>query len=344
MNTVDQVSPRSGQLLKTLIERHIESGQPVSSKALASENVVALSAASIRNLLAELEQQGFLQSPHTSAGRVPTAQGYRFFVDTLLTIKPMSEALVERLSEGLDPDKSAAGLIETASNLVSSITSLAGLVTLPKSERMVLRQIEFLPLTSERILVITVLNNKEVQNRVIHSEQAFTAAQLQQAANYLNHHFVGCTLHEARAQLLAAMRDDSQHLHQAMQGLLDVATKALSIDEADGYVVAGERNLLNAGEGNEHAVQELFQAFSQKQDILQLLDRCLSSEGVQLFIGEESGYKVFDDYSLITAPYQVEGQQLGVLAVLGPTRMAYDKVIPAVDATAKVLSGALNHF
>lgn len=335
---------RAQHLLKLLVERYIRDGQPVGSRVLAEEAAIPFSPATIRNVLAELEEQGFLSSPHTSAGRVPTTQGYRLFVDTLLTVKPVDQIQIEQFQQLLNPDLTIPDLLSSTSTLLSEISKLVGLVTLPRRERLTIRHVEFLPLSGNRILVILVFSDREVQNRIIHTDRKYSANELQQAANYLNTQYAGMELAIVRKHLLEAMRADQEHMDKLMRATLDIAEKAFenSIEQED-YVLAGQTHLLNWGDiTNISHLRQLFEAFSEKHAILHLLDQCLNAEGIQIFIGEESGYGIFGEYSIVTAPYSVEDQVVGVLAVLGPTRMPYDRVIPLVDVTAKLLSAALN--
>jgi heat-inducible transcriptional repressor len=296
----------------------------------------------VRNILSDLEAQGFVRSPHTSAGKIPTNRGLRLFVDSLLTVQPLDEAQVVRLRGELDPDLSPKELVESASKALSHLTHMTCLITLPRRDRVALRHVEFLPLSGNRVLVILVLNDREVQNRVIRTDRAYEESELNQAANYINREFGGLSLLKVREALLESMQADKDHMDGLMQTALDVASRAFEEgDETDNeLVVAGETNLLDVGDTNQ--VRRLFDAFSRKGSILHLLDRSLNSQGIQLFIGEESGYGLLDEMSLITTSYQVHGQLAGVLGVVGPTRMAYQDVIPVVDVTARVLSAAMN--
>ncbi len=340
------LNERAQHLFKCLVERYIRDGQPVGSRTLSDEMGLCLSSATIRNVLADLEEQGYLRSLHTSSGRVPTARGYRFFVDSLLTVQPLQEEMVQQFQQQLDPDLNVPSLVNSASTLLSRITHLAGLVTVPRHERVIVRHMEFLPLSGNRVLVILVLNEREVQNRIIYTDRSYSQSELQQAANYLNSNFAGLDLTHARQKILSSMAADRDSVNAFMQTALDVASKGLNINATsnpDDYVMAGQANLIGmAEESGVESLRSLFEAFTQKQVILGLLDHCLNAEGVQLYIGEESGYQALDDCSLVTAPYSVSGEVVGVLAVIGPTRMAYDKVIPVVDLTAKLLSAALN--
>lgn len=303
-----------------------------------------LSSATIRNVMADLEEAGFIRAPHTSAGRVPTDKGYRFFVDSLLTVDPLAPSEIDRLKVRLDDDAGTEGLVETASNLLSGVTHLAGVVTLPRRNHSRLRHVEFLPLSDQRVLAILVVNEKEVQNRVIHTEREFSRDQLQAVANYLNAQFAGrdvTTVRETLLQEMAAHRDD---MNELMDSVISVASQVFGEQEQrEDYVLAGETNLMTFSELSDvEKLRELFQAFNEKRDILHLLDRCLAADGIQIFIGQESGYRAFDGVSLVTSTYRVEKDVVGVLGVIGPTRMAYDRVIPIVDVTAKLLGHALN--
>jgi heat-inducible transcriptional repressor len=337
------ISERARILLKTLVERHIRDGQPVGSRTLLEEAGLPVSAATIRNVMSDLEEKGYLHSPHTSAGRVPTALGYRLFVDSLLQVKPLDEEAVARMRAELNPDKSSTELVQSASALLSSITAQAGLVTVPRQEAHQLRQVEFLPLSGDRVLVILVINEREVQNRIIHTQRVFTEAQLREAAAMVNQRFAGRPLNQVKEQILQEMQDARSRIDSYLQASLDLANQALE-QEADGEecMVVGESRLVGNATAEEMLqLRGLFDAFERKKDLLHLLERCSRAEGIQIFIGEEAGYKVFGNYSVITAPYTDGDRMLGVLGVIGPTRMAYERVIPIVDVTARMLSSAL---
>ena len=338
-----EISERARILLKALVERHIRDGQPVGSSTLVKEAGLPVSAATVRNVMSDLEELGYLHSPHTSAGRVPTAMGYRLFVDSLLQVKPLEAEAVSVLRAELNPDKSAAELVHSASGLLSSITAQAGLVTVPRQEAPQLRQVEFLPLSGDRVLVILVVNEREVQNRIIHVQRPFTEGQLREAAAMVNERFAGQPLQVVQERLLLEMQEARNQIDNYLAAALDLASKALEQGEtSDEYVVAGESRLLGNATAEEILkLRELFDAFEQKKDLLHLLERCSHADGVQIFIGEEAGYEVFGDYSVITAPYSDGSRTLGVLGVIGPTRMAYERVIPIVDVTARMLSSAL---
>ncbi|MFV8818343.1 heat-inducible transcriptional repressor HrcA [Haliea sp. E17] len=341
--TSDVISDRAKVLLKTLIQKHISDGQPVGSKTLMQASGLAVSAATIRNVMSDLEERGFLASPHTSAGRIPTAQGYRFFVDCLLQVQPLEQEAVQFLRHGLNPDKSTGELVQSASSLLSNITAQAGLITVPRKEPGQLRQVEFLPLSGDRVLVILVVNEREVQNRIIHTQRPFTEEELNAAASMVNQRFAGRPLQQVQEHLLREMQEARSQIDSYMQATLDLASKALDQDEgSEDCVVAGESRLLGGATADEmFKLRELFDAFERKKDLLHLLERCSQAQGVQVYIGDEAGYEVFGDYSVITAPYTDGARTLGVLGVIGPTRMAYERVIPIVDITARMLSSAL---
>jgi len=338
-----QVSPRAQQLFKLLVEQYIAEGTPVASKALATRREVQVSSATVRNIMVELETLGLVTSPHTSAGKIPTNQGYRFFVDSLLSIEPWEDARARQLEAELNPDLSPADLVSSASDLLSQITQMTCLVTTPLRNQINLRQVEFISLGSDRVLVILVLNDREVQNRVIHTEREYSDIELTQAANFINREFGGRSLIDIREAVIASMQADKDQMDQLMQAALDMAsaTFADGADDPDHeLLVSGENRLLDFSADTD-TVKTLFDAVSRKGRVLHLLDRCLQSSGVQLFIGEESGYQPLGDVSLVTSAYEVNGQLAGVLGVIGPTRMAYKDVIPVVDVTARVLSAAM---
>lgn len=337
------INERAQQLLKVLVESYIENGLPVGSKKLLDQSDLTVSPATVRNVMADLEEKGYLSSPHTSAGRVPTPMGYRFFVDCLINVEPIENSALLKLGKRLDPDMSYQELVASASSLLSDVTHMAGVVTLPKREQVLLRHVEFLHLSEKRVLVILVLDGHEVQNRIIYTQREYSENQLKEAANYINQSFAGEPLSNIRKGLLDSMQSDREHMDSLMQTAMELAGKAFSTEEVSDYVVAGQENLFElAREQALESLRDLFHAFSLKGDILQLLDKCTDTQGVQLFIGEESGYKPLDECSVITSAYQVEGELVGVLGVIGPTRMAYNKVIPIVDATARILSVAMD--
>ncbi len=340
------LNERAQQLLRVLVERYIDSGEPVGSRTLARDSGLDLSPATVRNVMADLEELGFVRSPHTSAGRMPTVRGYRFFVDSLLQVQPLDSEQVAALRRELHPEVNHDRLVASASSLLSGITRMAGVVTLPRREHAALRRLDFLPLSGNRVLVILIFNEGEVQNRIIQTDRAYSAAELEQAANLLNSLFAGKDIAEVRASLIEDMRRARQDMNELMNTAVEMAERVFIKEEAaedEDVVVAGQTNLMTFRElGDVEKLRNLFEVFNSKRDLLHLLDQSLSAEGVQIFIGEESGYQVLDECSVVTAPYSVEGEVVGVLGVIGPTRMAYDRVIPIVDATARLLGAALN--
>lgn len=332
------------QLLKTLIERYISDGQPVGSRVLSKDSDLKLSPATIRNVMADLEDMGLIHSPHTSAGRVPTVSGYRLFVDSLLTVKPLEIQELHRLHHGLSSVDDQNQALSTASRLLSELTQMAGVVTLPKREALYLRHVEFLPLSNSRVLVIFVTNEQEVHNKIIHTSRLFNPSELQQAANYLNAMYSGRSLTAVRDAVLQELRADRERMNQMMLDAIEMAQLAFDADnKKEDFVLSGETNLMGFSElSDRDRLRSLFEAFSQKQGVIHLLDQCMKADGVQIFIGEESGYQAFDHCSLVTSSYSVSDEVVGVLGVIGPTRMAYEKIIPYVDMTAKLLSAALN--
>lgn len=338
---------RAQQLLKVLVQRYIREGQPTGSRTLTRESGLNISPATVRNIMADLEEAGYVKAPHTSAGRVPTDLGYRFFVDSLLTVNPLQSWEIEQLRIHLDRGSNADALIDSASNLLSGLTQLAGVVTIPRRHSGSVRQLGFLPLSERRVLAILVVNEQEVQNRVLQTDRDYSGAELERIANYLNAEFVGKDIEQIRAALIDAMNKDRKEMTELMSLAIEVArrlfTRPEDEDEDDDYVLAGETNLMTFAELSDiEKLKQLFEAFNQKRDIIHLLDRCLTAEGVQLFIGQESGYEVFDGVSLITSRYQTDDEVLGVLGVIGPTRIPYGRIIPIVDVTAKLLGHALN--
>jgi heat-inducible transcriptional repressor len=339
-----ELNERTQYLFKSLIERYIRDGHPVGSRTLAKDSGLDLSPATIRNIMADLEEMGYLSSPHTSAGRVPTVLGYRFFIDSLLQIKPLGGLEVDNLRRQLNPLKTTTDLVQSVSSLLSGLTQLAGVVMVPRRNYQTLRQVEFLPLSDNRVLAILVVNEQEVQNRIIRTQRPYADAELHQIANYLNAQFAGKDLSQARTALLQDMQHTRETMNQMMESVIEMANQVFETDSADeDYVVAGQTNLMSIAElADMEKLRRLFDAFNRKRDILHLFDQCLHAQGVQIFIGEEAGSEDLKGCSVVTAPYSVDGKALGVLGVIGPTRMAYERVIPVVEVTAKLLASALN--
>ena len=334
---------RSRTLLKTLIERYIADGQPVGSRALSKFSGLDLSAATVRNVMADLEELGLIASPHTSAGRVPTPRGYRFFVDSLLTMQPLASEKIHAIEGQLHPSQPQQ-LLSSASQLLSGLTHFAGIVLTPRRQAPRIRQMEFVSLSDKRILLILVTTAGDVQNRILFTERPYSPSELVVATNYLNQYFSGHDFEHIRNRI----KEDLLQLRGDLQGLMAAALAAG--DEAmnrvdEQYVISGERNLLEVEElsSNMKRLRELFDLFEQRTALMQLLDISHRADGIQIFIGGESGLAPLDECSVVTAPYEVDGQIVGSVGVIGPTRMAYERVIPIVDITAKLLSSALTY-
>ena len=333
---------RARILLKTLIERYIAEGQPVGSRALSRHSGLELSPATVRNVMSDLEELGLITSPHTSAGRVPTALGYRFFVDSLLTVQPLEASRIESLADELALDQPGR-LISSASSLLSRLTHFAGVVVTPQQQTHV-RLIEFVQLSDTRVLLIIVTAQGDVQNRILHTRRLYSPAELVEAANYLTEQFAGLSFEEMRHRL----RHELVSLHDEMSELLR-ATAAAGDDAIEQstphYVLSGETNLLGIDDlsSNMTKLRELFALFEKKTSLMQLLDLSTQASGVRIFIGAESGVPELHGCSVITAGYERDGELVGSLGVIGPTRMAYDQVIPLVDITARLLSNALSY-
>lgn len=333
---------RAQILLKTLVEHYISEGQPIGSRTLLQHSGLDVSPATIRNVMSDLEQLGFIASPHTSSGRIPTQKGYRLFVDSLLTVQSLDNRAVEQLRSGLSsPDPQA--LINNAADMLSQLTQFAGLVLIPKRTRNVLKHLEFVHLSDKKILVILVTEDGQVQNRILLTEKSFTASELTAASNYVNTHCCGLTLEEIQRTLKQELQQMQADINRLMTAALEAANQPEQ-SEKESVVIAGERNLLQVDElsTNVGSLRKLFEIFERRTALMQLLDQSQRAEGVQIFIGGESGYLPLDECSMVTAPYEVDGQVVGTLGVIGPTRMAYERIIPIVDVTAKLLSTALS--
>jgi len=333
---------RSRILLKTLIERYIADGQPVGSRALSRSSGLELSPATVRNVMSDLEEMGYIASPHTSAGRVPTALGYRFFVDTLLTVQPMANVRVQELQTQFRPNQPQR-LINSASHLLSELTRFAGVVVAPHREATLIRQIEFVGLAENRILLIIVTTDGDVQNRILLTRRAYSAGELAAAAGYLNEHYAGLAFDEIRLRVQAELRQLRSDMSELMAAAVEAGSAAAE-ETALEYVISGETNLLDVEDlsSNMARLRELFRLFEQRTGLMQLLNISRHAEGVQIFIGNESGLSQLDGCSVVAAPYEVDGHIVGSVGVIGPTRMAYDRVIPIVDITARLLSNALS--
>ena len=345
MTTVPEINltERAETLLRELVRRYISDGEPVGSRTLSRESGLDLSAATIRNVMSDLEDLGLIRAPHTSAGRIPTQLGYRVFVNTMLKVKPLDSTSVKEINSGLASARDPDELMGTASELLSQITHFAGVVLLPGGEHANFRQIEFLPLADDRILAILVTADGRVQNRVLLADRKYSPSELVEAANYFNEQYSGQSLTGVRQRLLQDMERDSASMNRIMRTAVAMA-KELFTEEtvSEGVVVSGETNLMSVPDFDQlEKLREIFDAFKAKQDLLQLLDKSMNARGISIFIGEESGYNALTECSVVTAPYESDGRCIGVLGVVGPTRMSYEEVIPVVDITARFLGNAL---
>ena len=336
-------SHRARRILSAIIDKYIEEGIPIGSKSLSLADNIGLSPASIRNVMSDLEELGFIASPYTSSGRVPTSKGYRFFIDSLLKLQPVEATELERIKKRVNLHESnSRELAISVSNTLSAITKLAGIVTIPKQQVTRLKEIDFIQLSEKRILAIIVMNETEVENRILQMKRDYSKDELKQASNYINTHYKGRSLSYIKKHLINELMQTKEAVNSLMSDLIDIADQVLDFDESDEYIVAGQRRLMDFHELSDiKKLRQLFDAFKEKQQLLELLDKSMSTSGIQIFIGEESGYQMFDNCTLITSPYTTEDGAIGVLGVIGPTRIAYQKVIPIVDITAKLLGKSL---
>jgi heat-inducible transcriptional repressor len=338
-----QLDTRAQTLLKTLVERYIADGQPVGSRALSKISGLELSAATIRNIMSDLEQMGLVASPHTSAGRVPTPRGYRMFVDRLLTVQDIDESALESRVQARIISGSPQKVIANAAQVLSSLSQFAGVVMTARQES-IFKQVEFLRLSEKRILLVVVAPNDDVHNRLLLTDVDYTATQLTQAANYLNQHFSGMNFNEIRLHLSSELRQLRDDMTNLMQVAVEASNDAMA-EHSEDMVISGERNLLNVQDlsFNMGSLRKMFDMFEQKTSLMALLDVSGRASGVQIFIGGDSNLVPLDEMSVVTAPYTVNGRIVGTLGVIGPTRMAYERVISIVDITAKLLSNALSN-
>jgi heat-inducible transcriptional repressor len=333
---------RAKTLLKTLVERYIAEGEPVGSRTLSRASGLELSPATIRNVMADLEELGLIVSPHTSAGRIPTARGYRLFVDTMLTAQPPRERDMaqQQFEPQLQPDQPQR-VIANAANLLSSLSKFVGVVTAPRKAS-VFHHIEFMRLSERRVLVIMVSPDGDVQNRVIFTAQDYTQAQLVEASNYLTQNYAGLTIEDVRERLKTEVEALRGEIAALMQAAVQVGSEAH--DSQERVVIAGERNLLTVRDFSSDmgSLRKLFDIFEQKTQLIRLLEVSSKAEGVRIFIGGESLVVPFEELSVVSAPYEVNGQVVGTLGVIGPTRMAYDRMIQIVDITSRLVTNALS--
>ncbi len=332
---------RAKTLLKTLVERYIADGQPVGSRTLSKASGLELSPATIRNVMADLEDLGLIASPHTSAGRIPTARGYRLFVDTMLTAEPHRLAGVDLAEPHLPPDQPQR-VITNAAQLLSNLSSFVGVVTAPRKAS-VFHHIEFMRLSERRVLVILVAPDGDVQNRVIFTNQDYTSAQLQEASHHLTTHYAGLTIEEVRERLKTEVDALRGEISSLMQAAVQAGSEAIA-DSQEQVVISGERNLLTVQDFSNDlgSLRRLFDLFEQKTQLIRLLDVSSRAEGVRIYIGGESMVVPYEELSVVSAPYEVDGRIVGTLGVIGPTRMAYDRMIQIVDITARLVSNALS--
>jgi heat-inducible transcriptional repressor len=336
---------RALSLLKTLVERYIAEGQPIGSRTLSRASGLELSPATIRNVMADLEELGLIASPHTSAGRVPTARGYRLFVDMMMTTRPLETTQLSpelaSVREQLLPDQPQR-VIAQAAQLLSNLSHFVGVVTAPRRPGVV-RHIEFLRLGERRVLLILVTTDADVQNRMIITARDYTESELVEATNYVNAHYAGLDIEGMRDRLrseIVALRDE---IAQLMQAAVQAGSEAIS--EGDQVVVSGERNLLGVQDFGQNmgSLRKLFDVFEKKADLMRLLEVSSRAEGVRIYIGGESGVVPFEELSVVSAPYEVDGRVVGTLGVIGPTRMPYDRMVQIVDITSRLVGNVLSH-
>ncbi len=328
---------RAKLLLKALVERYIADGQPIGSRTLSRASGLELSPATIRNVMSDLEELGLIASPHTSAGRIPTARGYRLFVDTMLTVN--RQDIVQPTLAAEQPQK----VITNAAQLLSNLSQFVGVVMAPRRSS-VFRHIEFMRLSEKRILVIIVAPDGDVQNRVIFTESDYTQSQLVEASNFITTHYAGMAIEQVREKLKTEIEQLRSEIAVLMQAAVQVSSESLAQGDAE-VVISGERNLLSVSDFSTDMGQlrRAFELFEQKAQLMRLLDVSSQAEGVRIFIGGESHIVPFEELSVVSAPYEVDGQIVGTLGVIGPTRMAYDRMIQIVDITSKLVSNALSH-
>jgi len=337
---------RAESVLKNLVETYIQQGQPIGSRTLSKLPALGVSSATVRNVMSDLEELGLIIAPHTSAGRIPTSQGYRLFVDSMVRSTTMTRQAIDRLSEGFSQETDPEALLAHASEVLSELTNFAGVVLLPNKSVTRFHQLEFMPLSESRILAILVTEDGRVQNRVLPVTQNYKESELIEAANFFNHRYKGTTLEEVRHKLISDMQEDNDAMHRLNHEAMLAASKVIN-EEDDAHdqdvVLSGEQQLLNVPDLCQiETLQKLFDAFKTKRDLLDLLDRSMKADGISVFIGEESGYSSLGECSVVASPYEVEGKSIGTLGVIGPTRMAYNDIISVVDITAKLLSQALS--
>ncbi len=334
---------RTQAVFRQLIQSYTKDGQPVGSKSLAQQAGIDVSSATIRNIMSNLEHLGLVISPHTSAGRVPTQAGYRFFIDSLLEVIDLGKSAEKALNDTFTQDKTSNDLIQSASGIISQMTQLTGLISVARPSRVNVRHIEFMKLSERRILVIMVVNADKVHNKVIQVDRDYSNLELTEAARLLSRYLIGSDFSAAKLKLQEEIKTHKEDVNSIMESVLNVMGAVCGEGGQDALLTSGESNLLQFAELSDiNKLRDIFAIFNQKRDLLHILEGCSGANGVQIFIGSESGYNVLSDCTVIGAPYNLGGEVVGVLGVIGPTRMAYEKVIPAVDLTARLLSAALN--
>ena len=334
-----EIDTRTQHLLKTLINHHIADGQPVGSKTLTAYSGLDLSSESIRNIMKDLEDAGFISSPHTSAGRIPTHKGYRFFVDSLVTMKSPNKSDLDMLQSSLQTSNSK-DLVNITADTLSSMTNFAGVVMLPKAKKISFKHIEFLNLSKQRILVIIVTSDGNVQNRVLDTQEEYDQSTLIEASNFFNEHYKDLDISKIKEKIIEELSTMKKNMTNLMSAAVELSINP-KLDE--NLILTGQGKLLDTVDlsQNVKSIKKIIELFEKKTALLQLLEKSHQSSGMQIFIGEESGYQALDECSIVTAPYQSDGEVLGILGVIGPTRMAYERVIPIVDITAKMLSKSI---
>ena len=333
-----ELDKRAQSLLQMLVKLHVSDGQHVGSKTLSASSELEISPATIRNIMHDLEEAGFIASPHTSAGRVPTHKGYRFFVDSLVTVQSLDPKEIDNLKNQFNLSDSKH-LITSVANSLSDLTKFAGVVILPKAKKVKFKHIEFLSLSEKKVLLIVVTDDGRVQNRVLYTNKSYPKNLLVESSNYFNHHFQGHTILEAKQILIKELKTLRSDIVQLMSAAIDTSSEN---GELDNMVISGQRKLLENTELSQNigSIKKIVEVFEQRSALLDLLEKSNDAKGINIFIGEESGYQALDECSVVTAPYHADGELLGMLGVIGPTRMAYERIIPIVDITAKLLGNS----
>ena len=343
MKETYELDERAQTLLRHLIQSYTRDGLPVGSKSLAQQSGMDVSSATIRNIMAKLEDMGLVNSPHTSAGRVPTQAGYRFFIDSLLEVKDIGNTARKTLSDAFSSDKTSHDLIQSASTILSQMTHLTGLISVTKPASVKVRHIEFMKLSDHRILVILVVNSDQVHNKVIQLDRDFSDLELTEAAKLLGKYLIGSDFASAKEQILQELKQHKDDVNSILTSTLDVMGSVCNAGQEDSLLTSGESNLLQFAELSDiNKLRDIFGVFNSKRDLIHILEGCVQADGVEIFIGSESGFNILSDCAVIGAPYMIGKEVVGVLGVIGPTRIAYEKVIPAVDLTARLLTSALN--